>query len=222
MNKLFCSLAAAVGLGAITPSFAVAQNLLPAIPSVEASASPVEVLKTQIDTVRDISSGVLDRINLATLRLEDVADANTTELEATVDAMFSDLRNDVNIILQETSSTSDLRNALSRAREQAIVFQQDLQRRPLDHRNREQRLATLEAVIADYEQLGSQLDERAANAAQALFQLSQQQNQIVEDIRFAQIERARDALLEVVSGLSLLAESIGELEPPSFEDVVVN
>lgn len=223
MTPIRTCLLVSVGLAvAVATVPANAQGRLPEIPTVATGASPEQELQTQFATVREISSGVRDRIAEATRRLEDVAGASTSELEVTVSQMFGELRDEVNTIIQGTSSTSALRNALSRAREQALVFQQDLQRRPAEHPNRDQNLAALEAAISQYESLGGQLDERAEEAASALFQLSQQQNQIVEQIRLDQILRAQEALSEVVAGLTVLAESIGELEPPSFDGAVVN
>lgn len=201
---------------------AVAQGALPELPRVERGNSPVQELESQFDSVKEIVSNLRGQIDEATERLEVVASSDASDLEAQVKAMFDQLKGDVEMIVNETRPTSALRNALSRAREQALVFREDLQRRAPDHPNRDEYMARLEKALSEYEALGADLDQRGRAALDALFALSQQQNQIVEQIRLDQILQAQEALRDVISGLSVLAESISELEPPSFEEAVIN
>lgn len=213
---------AAVALSA-GPVRAQSQQSLSEFPQVEQGRSAQAELTERLNSVRNVADSLQEKIAGATRRLEQVADANPNEMVTQINTTFDEFRADIQGIIDETSPTSELSDALGRALQRTTVFRNDLAQKPASHPNRDERLAQLDAILQTYEKLKADLDSRRANASNALFELSKQQNLIVEQVMIDQIVKAQEALRDVVMGLSDLADSLTNLKPPALnEDALQN
>ncbi len=206
---------------AFGPSTGAGQSVMTNLPRIDTSRSVTEELNENLKTVRDVGGSLQEKIDIANKRLGEVANNDSSKMVDEINQTFTEFRSEIQLIIDQTGINSDLRNVLSKARERTIIFRADLAKKPADYPNRDDRLAQLDVALAEFETLGKQLEDRGEAARQALFKLSQQQSQIVEQIKFDQIVKAQEALRDVVAGLTVLADSITSLQPPSMDATAV-
>lgn len=192
-------------------------NLRSDLPRMNTSVPVAQELNEKFNVVRDVGGSLQEKISIANKRLSEVAANDSSQMVDEINKTFEEFREEIQVIINQTGDNSDLRNALSRARERTIVFRNDLAAKPDDYPNRDQRLGQLDVALDEYHTLKEQLETRRGSARDALFELSQQQGMIVEQVKFDQIVKAQEALRDVVAGLTILADSITDLQPPSMD-----
>lgn len=194
----------------LAPTFAYAQ-------SIDATQSNREFEESVIP-IRESISRLNVRIAEAIQGLEAVAELPTEEeQEEALNAVFIQMRGEVNDVLDKLSSSGEFATSLTRARASSLELLRWYQRREPEYQNRDAMIERLSDAVSQYDMVENQLMAGRAEANRRLIDVMRQQRVATQEAKATTVMEGVRVAQAVVTGLQELTRDLEDFAASAIQ-----